>query len=74
MCDICSMNLARLNIICMYLKVLFSFFQNEAPTNNKVFRVLKLSNLETVRALKLSDLDNFGTLKAFNLAMGTNKY
>ena len=58
------MNLVGLDILYMDLKTC----SNKVPTTNKVFRALKLSNLENFRALKLSDLESFRTLNAYNLA------
>ena len=58
-----SMNLVSLNIVYRYLKTY-------SPTTNKMFRDLKLSNLENFRALKLSDLESFRALNASNLANG----
>ena len=60
------MNLVGLDILYMDLKTC----SNKVPTTNKVFRALKLSNLENLRALKLSDLENSRALKASKRANG----
>ena len=42
------------------------------PPRNKMFRALKLSNLENLRSLQNLRFGEFKALKAFNLAMGTD--
>ena len=48
------MNLVGLDILYMDLKTC----SNKVPTTNKVFRALKLFDLENFRALKASNLVN----------------